>query len=146
VSIDRRRTGLVAASLVAPVVAIRLVLHSNPDLDLDVAGTNVHHLFTGLVLVVAGGLPLAALRGAGRVMDACAVAFGVGLGLALDEWLYLVVTDGSNGAYLLPISLWGAVAGLGLALAWLAGVHVAAARTGRRRIDGGTEAVPPVSQ
>ncbi len=37
--------------------------------------------------------------------DAAVVGFGVGLALALDEWVYLIATDGSNAAYLLPGSL-----------------------------------------
>jgi hypothetical protein len=29
--------------------------------------------------------------------------------MALDEWVYLIATDGTNASYLLPVSLWGAV-------------------------------------
>jgi hypothetical protein len=89
----------------------------------------VHHLFTGLLLVAAGGIPLAVLRRPGRGTDAAAVAFGAGLGMALDEWVYLIATDGSNASYLLPVSLWGAVVTVGLAAAWAAVLGLA----GRRR-------------
>ena len=42
------------------------------------------------------------------------VVFGIGLSLALDEWVYLITTDGSNASYLLPISLWGGIIVVGL--------------------------------
>lgn len=99
-------------------VVLRAWLHLSPDADFDVAGYNVHHLFTGLVLIAAGGIPLAVLGAAGRGLDVARVAFGAGLGMALDEWLYLIATDGSNAAYLLPVSLWGGVAAVALAAAY----------------------------
>ena len=46
-------------------------------------------------------------------------AFVLGLGLALDEWVYLIVTDGSNASYLLPISFWGGVVVVGLAIGYV---------------------------
>ncbi len=47
--------------------------------------------------------------------------FGVGLALALDEWLYLIVTDGTNASYLLPVSFWGGFAAVVMAMlyAWV---------------------------
>ncbi|MEE8062212.1 MAG: hypothetical protein V3T16_10280 [Gemmatimonadales bacterium] len=85
-------------------VALRLWLWLVPNADFDVAGYNVHHLFTGLVFIVAGGIPLAVFRGNTRRLDIALVLFGIGLGLTLDEWVYLIATDGSNASYLLPIS------------------------------------------
>lgn len=35
--------------------------------------------------------------------------------MVLDEVVYLITTDGSNAAYLTPISLWGAVVLVGIA-------------------------------
>ena len=55
------------------------------------------------------------------------VTFGVGLSLALDEWLYLIVTDGTNQSYLLPVSFWGGAAAVALA----AGYALAAGRLTR---------------
>ena len=43
----------------------------------------------------------------------------------LDEWVYLVATDGTNASYLLPVSGWGAVALLGLASLYAIGCHFA---------------------
>jgi hypothetical protein len=44
----------------------------------------------------------------------------VGLSLALDEWVYLIATDGSNASYLLPVSFWGGVIVVGAATLYAA--------------------------
>ncbi len=120
----RRNAFLLVATMSATVVVLRLWLHASPNSDFDIRGYNVHHLFTGLLLIAAGGVPLAVFRGSTRTLDVALVTFGAGLGMALDEWVYLIATDGSNAAYLLPVSLWGAVIVVGLACVY-AGLLVA---------------------
>jgi hypothetical protein len=44
------------------------------------------------------------------------------LRLALDEWVYLIATDGGNASYLLPVSVWGGVVVVGLACAYALGL------------------------
>jgi hypothetical protein len=100
-------------------VALRLWLWFTPNADFDVAGHNVHHLFTGLIFITLGGIPLAIFRGNTRRLDVARGLFGIGLGLALDEWVYLIATDGSNASYLLPISFWGGVVVVSLALGYV---------------------------
>lgn len=117
---DRQRARLILGSLVATFVAVRLAMWRAPDADFDIAGYNVHHVFTGILLATAGGVPLALRPGRSRWLDAACVAFGAGLALALDEVVYLIATDGSNAAYLLPVSFWGGVAAVGLGAAWVA--------------------------
>ena len=97
---------------------LRAYLHFSPNTDLNIGRYNVHHLFTGLLLIVVGGIPLAVFRTAARGLDLAAVIFGAGLAMALDEWVYLIATDGSNESYLLPVSFWGAVVVIGLACAY----------------------------
>ena len=115
---DRRRLRLFLLALVLPFGLFRLLLHASPESNFNVGGYNVHHLFTGLLLITAGGVPLAVRRGPERLLDVCAGVFGVGLSLALDEWVYLIVTDGSDASYLLPVSLWGGVVMVGSACAY----------------------------
>ncbi len=115
---DRRRLRLFLLALVLPFAVFRLLLHASPESNFNVGGYNVHHLFTGLLLITAGGVPLAVRRGPDRLLDVCAAVFGVGLSLALDEWVYLIVTDGSDASYLLPVSLWGGVVMVGSACAY----------------------------
>lgn len=99
-------------------VAMRIYLHASPNTDLDIAGYNIHHLFTGLILVTLGGIAAVLLPRDDRWSLPAVVAFGVGLSLALDEWLYLIVTDGSNAAYVQPISFWGGLAAVSAAIVY----------------------------
>lgn len=125
----KRRLILLLAALVVPFVLLRLYLHTFPNADFDVAGYNVHHLFTGLILITLGGIPLALYRDlSSRLMDTAVVTFGIGLSLALDEWVYLIVTDGSNASYLLPVSLWGGAAAIALACLYMLAVVALAQR------------------
>ncbi len=116
---NKRRALLVAAAVLATFVALRVYLSLSPASNLNVGAFNVHHLFTGLILITVGGLPLVLFQGEGRLLDVSAMVFGVGLSMALDEWVYLITTDGSDASYLLPISLWGGVVMITLALAYL---------------------------
>jgi hypothetical protein len=116
---DRRRARLVLASLLLTFVVVRLALWRSPDSDFDLAGYNIHHLFTGVLMMTAGGLPLVLRAGRSRGLDVACVVFGAGLALALDEVVYLIATDGSNASYLLPVSFWGAVIVVGAGVLWL---------------------------
>jgi hypothetical protein len=127
---DTRRARIIAASIVVTFLIVRAMLHLSPDSDFDVAGYNIHHLFTGLLLIVAGGIPLATIHGNSRLMDAAAVAFGIGLSLALDEWVYLIATDGTNASYLLPVSLRGGIGMVALAVIYVGVLYIV---TGKRR-------------
>ena len=111
----RRNMTVLVLSIAVTVIVLRMSLHASPDSDFDVAGYNIHHLFTGLLLITIGGIPLAIFQRPTRALIVARVVFGVGLGMALDEWVYLIATDGSNASYLLPVSLWGAVVVVGLA-------------------------------
>ncbi len=102
-----RNTRILIAAVVLTFVALRIVLSLCPNSDFDIAGYNIHHLFTGLVFITLGGIPLAVFRGTSRRLDLALVTFGIGLAMALDEWVYLIATDGSNSSYLLPVSFWG---------------------------------------
>jgi hypothetical protein len=121
---NRRRAVIIVVSIVVTFAVVRAMLHWSPDSDFDVAGYNIHHLFTGLLLVVGGGIPLALFPGKSRILDAAAVAFGAGLALALDEWVYLITTDGTNASYLLPISLWGGIVMVALAVAYIGVLYI----------------------
>ena len=120
-----RRARLLLASLLVTFIVIRATLTTSPNSDFDVAGYNIHHLFTGLLLITAGGIPLALFNRQSFALDVASVAFGSGLALALDEWVYLIVTDGSNASYLLPVSLKGGILMVGLAALYIAVLYLA---------------------
>jgi hypothetical protein len=111
-----RKNGiLLIGSMIATFALFRIYLSFWPNTDLNVGSYNIHHLFTGLLLITAGGVPLAIFHGSPRRLKPALITFGIGLGMALDEWVYLIATDGTNASYLLPISLWGGVIVIGLA-------------------------------
>lgn|GEM_PF-793856 len=111
-----KRNGIILlCAMIITFAILRAVLHVAPNTDLNVGRYNIHHLFTGLLLIVAGGIPLAIFQNHSRWLDAARLIFGAGLGMALDEWVFLIATDGSNASYLLPISFWGGVVMIALA-------------------------------
>jgi hypothetical protein len=110
---SRRAAFLVAGAMAATFLLLRLWLGARPDADFDVAGFNIHHLFTGVLLVTLSAIPLAIGVQSGRPRDALVLTLGAGLGLVLDEWVYLIATDGTNASYLLPVSFWGGVVMIG---------------------------------
>ncbi len=128
-----RRVALFVVPALATFIVLRSYLWFAPDTDLNVGAYNIHHLYTGLVVATIGGVPLAVFDSAAnhRVVDLARVVFSVGLAMALDEWLYLIVTDGTNSSYSLPVSLWGGLFAVVLACAY-AWLLVA---LGRRRSD-----------
>ena len=125
--LDRLSSGhVLAGALLLTFAAMRSWLHVWPDTDLNVGPYNIHHLFTGVLILTVCGIP-AILRGTsgpgGRLQLA---GFGVGLSMVLDEWLYLIVTDGSNAEYAgLPSLAGGALL---VALASLYALRTAPAR------------------
>lgn len=117
---DKRRAVLLVVSMIVTFVSLRLYLSFSPDSDFNVGPYNIHHLFTGLLLITFCGIAVILFKGRTRMTDACSVGFGVGLALALDEWVYLITTDGSNASYLLPVSFWGGVVMITLACLYIA--------------------------
>jgi hypothetical protein len=103
----RARTFLLG--FLSTFLVVRTWLWFTPNADFNIAGYNIHHLFTGVLVLTASMLPLALGYGSGRAASLLALAAGAGLSLVLDEWVYLIVTDGTNASYLLPVSFWGAV-------------------------------------
>jgi len=118
-AMNTRRARIIVLSLLATFIIVRAMLHMSPNSDLDILGYNIHHLFTGLLLVVSGGIPLALFPRDSRATDAASAIFGGGLALTLDEWVYLIVTDGTNASYLLPVSVKGGITMVVLAVAYI---------------------------
>lgn len=110
-----RRAVLFIAPALATFIVLRAYLWFSPDTDLNVGAYNIHHFYTGVLVATLGAVPLAVLDPSfhARLLDVARVVFSIGLAMALDEWLYLIVTDGTNASYSLPVSFWG---GLGFIL------------------------------
>jgi hypothetical protein len=117
------RAAVLIAAMTVTFAVMRAYLHASPNTDLNIAGYNIHHLYTGLVLLTIGAIPAVILPHHHRWASPAVALFGVGLALALDEWLYLIVTDGTNASYILPVSFWGGFAAVALAViyTWFVG-------------------------
>ena len=109
---------VLVAALALTFAVMRAYLHVSPNTDLNVAGYNIHHLFTGLIVLTLGAIPAVLLPHRHRWSLPSVAVFGIGLSLALDEWLYLIVTDGTNASYLLPVSFWGGFAAVAIAISY----------------------------
>lgn len=94
--------------MIVVFVLLRLFLHTFSTTNLDIGPYNVHHLFIGILLVIGAGLPLILKMPRGTSRWVLASILGAGLALILDEWVYLIITDGSDASYLLPESVIGA--------------------------------------
>jgi hypothetical protein len=125
---------IVLCSMSLTFALLRAYLHFSPNTDLNVGRYNIHHLFTGVLLIVAGGIPLATLHASSRRLDLARWIFGAGIGMALDEWVYLIATDGSNASYLLPVSFWGGVVVIGLTCLYTVALMVCSRRANRKPV------------
>ena len=110
--------------MIVTFVLLRVSLYFSPNADFNVGPYNIHHLFTGLVLTTIGGMPLAIFEGRSRILDLSRLVFAIGLAMALDEWVYLIATDGTNASYMLPVSLWGGVIVILLTCLYVIGLMV----------------------
>jgi hypothetical protein len=74
------------------VLAFLIMARWIPDIYVHVAGTHVHHLNFGIILLAGVGAYLLFRRPAGRALSTAAAVYGIGLGLTFDEfgmWLHL---------------------------------------------------------
>ncbi|CAH1209310.1 hypothetical protein NTGBS_80014 [Candidatus Nitrotoga sp. BS] len=63
---------------------------------------NIHHLDIGFLHITCAGSPLVLFNGNSRKRELAAITLGAGRSMALDEWVYLIATDGCDAPHLLP--------------------------------------------
>lgn len=114
---------LLVHSMVATVVCLRLHLHLVGVHHVYPGGYLVHHLYTGILIVVPAAFVLAFGTRYRLIAMITRVALGVGAGLVLDEMTYLVMTGASDGDYVSSTSLGGAVAFVAAAIALVYGLY-----------------------
>jgi hypothetical protein len=106
---------ILTAAIAVTFLVMRAYLHWSPNTDFDVGGYNVHHLFSGVLLIAVCGIPAVSVPLSPRARAIAIAGFGAGLAMALDEWVYLIATDGTNAAYVQPLSLISGALMVGLA-------------------------------
>ena len=110
---------LILLPMLATFACQRLYLHLVRVQHVYPAGYLVHHLFTGVLLLIPAAFTLAfGTRSRWSALVAPA-ALGIGTAMVLDEVVYLVATQASDADYVSPISLWGAILLIALATALL---------------------------
>ncbi len=104
----------------ATVISLRLYLHFVGVQHVYPGGYLVHHLFTGILIIIPAAFVLAYGTRFRWLAIVTRLALGVGTGLILDEMTYLVMTGTSDDDYVSSVSLFGAVifVGVGLTLAF----------------------------
>ena len=110
-----RRLTIFLAALLGTFLLTRFSLVLRPNADFDIAGYNVHHLYTGLVIATVCAIPLVLVPLRRRATQLLVAGFGVGTSLALDEVIYLIATDGTNASYLTRVSWVGGIVFVGAA-------------------------------
>ena len=113
-------SALLIVSATGAMVLTRLLLLVLPEAGgSPVFGVHIHHLLIGILLICIGGIPAALLRSHGPLKSLAVAVFGVGLGLALDEWVLFVIRETAPDApYMTPWSVAGAAILVGLVVAY----------------------------
>jgi hypothetical protein len=107
----------------------RTVLHhSSPDTHVYVGGYLVHHLFSGVLVLIPTAFLFSFGIRASWAKDLARAALGFSSAMVLDEVVYLVCTDGSGQAYRGAASLEGAAVLMILASAFLVAIFYRARR------------------
>ena len=96
---------LFTIALLITLLVVRVSLFAFPFSNVNLGPYNIHHLFLGAFLLVVAVILL--IIGIGNKL--VIIFAGVSSALVIDEIIYLIATDGSDLAYLTPISFWGAV-------------------------------------
>ena len=99
-----RRLVILLGALLGTFLVVRAGMLLRPDADVFVGGYNIHHLYTGVIILTICVIPLVVGAPKPLTADLLVGGLGIGLSLALDEVVYLIATDGSNQSYLTPVS------------------------------------------
>jgi hypothetical protein len=110
--------------MLATFVALRLYLHLVHVQHLYPGGYLVHHLFLGVLIVLPATFLLAFGPPQRPVRILSLVLVGIGSGMILDEFVYLVATKGTDQDYVSRVSLLGAIVCISLAAALLLVVYL----------------------
>lgn len=120
----RQTLRLILLPMLATFAGLRLYLHLVHVRHVYPGGYLVHHLFIGVLILIPASF-LMAFSPRHRVLQVLAAAtVGIGSALILDEFTYLVATQGSDADYVSHVSLIGAMVCIALAVILLLILYV----------------------
>lgn len=112
---------LILLPLLGTFVCLRLYLHLVHVQHIYPGGYLVHHLFSGVLIVIPAAFVLAFGTRRRWMAIWARIALGVGSAMILDEIAYLVLTKATDDDYVSRVSLYGGFAFVSVAviLLWL---------------------------
>jgi hypothetical protein len=110
---------LILLPLLITWAGIRLYLHLVRVQHIYPGGYLIHHLFTGVLLLIPAAFLLAFGTRRQWLAISTRVAVGIGSALVLDEITYLVMTKATDQDYVSKISLFGAIVFISVAVTLL---------------------------
>ncbi|HZX12439.1 MAG TPA: hypothetical protein VFE88_03200 [Candidatus Nanoarchaeia archaeon] len=102
---NHKAFNIYALSVLLTLIITRIFLSISPETNFYLLGYNIHHLYTGLFLLILL-LPFLLFHKSNIIFFLLA---GVATALILDEFVYLLFTNGTDAAYLGTVSLWGMI-------------------------------------
>jgi hypothetical protein len=100
---------LILLPMLATFACERLYLHLVQVAHVFPAGYLVHHLYSGILIVIPTAFVLAFGTRRRLLAFLAPAALGIGCGMVLDEMTYLVMTGASDDDYVSDVSLWGGI-------------------------------------
>ncbi len=119
----RQTLWLILVPMLATFAGQRLFLHLVGVHHVRTGGLIIHHLFFGVGLVIPAAFVLAFGVRHRLVAMLTRVALGIGSAMVLDEIVYLVATQASDGDYVFALSLKGALVFMTLGVLLLLGLY-----------------------
>ncbi len=101
----KKRLSIFLTSLIITLALTRIYLHFFPLTNFNVGSYNIHHFFTGVLILL--GTSLFYLFD--KINVYTLILGGIGAAWVVDELVYLLFTNGSDQAYLTQRSLLGAI-------------------------------------
>ena len=92
-------------SLIITFLFVRIFIWIFPTSFFNLGSYNIHHLFLGIILLIIAIIFLVS----GRINLPILFTAGCGSALILDEFLYLIITNGTRQDYLQSSSVWQSI-------------------------------------
>ena|SRR3989338_8728598 len=93
---------------VSTIIFFRLIVSIIGNTSLYIFGTEFHHLFFGVILLMITGF-IRFFSTNEKLNRLDLILFGVGTGMVVDQFVYIIFTLGDHLSYFSAVSLYGAI-------------------------------------